>query len=101
EVPEGTREDAQAALEAARRAQPAWEALPGVQRAAYLRRIAALVRENAEQLAQLITREEGKPIAEARGELGGTAEFFDYFVTFARSTQGEMFPSDNVDEQLW
>src|SRR5215212_8122391 len=44
EVPEGTREDARAALEAARDAQPAWEALTGVQRAAYLQRVVELIR---------------------------------------------------------
>src|SRR5438874_1638770 len=87
-VPEGTREDAHAALEEARRAQPGWEALTGVQRASYLTRIAELVKEDAERLARLIVREQGKPLAEAQGEIGGTAGFFDYFATFARSNMG-------------
>src|SRR5215218_7923232 len=66
EVPEGTREDARAALEAAQTAQPAWAALTGVQRAGYIKRVVQLVQENAEQLARLVVREQGKPLVEAR-----------------------------------
>jgi lactaldehyde dehydrogenase/glycolaldehyde dehydrogenase len=101
EVPEGSREDARAALEEAKRAQPAWEALPGVARAAYLKRIAGLIRDNAEDLARLVVREQGKPLHEARGEIGGTAEFFDYFATFARAAVGEIMAPDNRDEDIW
>lgn len=101
EVPEGTRDDAHAALDAAAQAQPAWQALPGVQRALYLRRIAEGIRDDAERLAQLVVREQGKPLIEARGEIGGTAEFFDYFATFARSMTGEIMASDNADEDIW
>ncbi|MBA3947531.1 MAG: aldehyde dehydrogenase [Herpetosiphonaceae bacterium] len=101
EVPEGTREDARAALEAAKAAQPAWAALPGVERARYLRQTAALIRENAERLARLVVQEQGKPLHEARGELGGTSEFFEYFATFGRAAIGEIIASDNQDEDIW
>ena len=101
EVPEGTRDDARAALEAAREAQPAWEALTGVQRADYLKRIAALIREDSERLARLVVQEQGKPLVEARGEIGGTAGFFDYFATFARAPTGEIIASDNPNEDIW
>ncbi len=101
EVPEGTVEDAHAALEAAQRAQPAWEALTGVQRAAHIKRIVELVSQNSEQLARLITREQGKPLTESRGEVGGTAGFFDYFTTFARAVTGEIVASDNPNEDIW
>lgn len=101
EAPEGTREDAQAALEAAQAAQPAWEALTGVERAGYLQRIAALIREDAERLARLVVREQGKPLLEARGEIGGTAGFFDYFTSFARAPMGEIIASDNRHEDIW
>src|SRR4051812_35860304 len=77
----GPRDDARAALEAAQAAQPAWEALTGVQRAAYLQRIVARIRDNAERLARLVVQEQGKPLVEARGEIGGTAGFFDYFTS--------------------
>jgi lactaldehyde dehydrogenase/glycolaldehyde dehydrogenase len=101
EVPEGTREDARAALVAARDAQPAWEALTGVQRAGYLTRIAELIREDAERLARLVVQEQGKPLVEARGEIGGTAGFFDYFTSFARAPMGEIIASDNANEDIW
>ncbi len=100
-VPEGTREDAHAALVAAKEAQPAWAGLTGVERAAYLKRIAALVNENADELARLVTREQGKPLLEARGEIGGTAGFFEYFTSFARAPMGEIMPSDNPNEDIW
>ncbi|GIK36470.1 MAG: aldehyde dehydrogenase [Chloroflexota bacterium] len=101
EVPEGTRAAAHAALVEAQKAQPAWEALSGVQRAGYLRRIAALVRENAEDLARLIVMEQGKPLFEARNEVGGTGEFFEYFATFGRGVVGEIMASDNAKEDIW
>lgn len=101
EVPEGTREDAHVALESAQAAQPAWEALTGVQRANYLKRIAELIREDAERLARLVVQEQGKPLVEARGEIGGTAGFFDYFTTFARAPMGEIVASDNPHEDIW
>ncbi len=100
-VPEGTPEDAHAALVEAQKAQPAWEALSGVQRAGYLRRIAALIRENADALARLVVLEQGKPLFEARNEIGGTSEFFEYFATFGRSTVGEIVASDNPKEDIW
>ena len=101
EVPEGTREDARAALAAAKEAQPAWEALTGVQRAEYLARIVALIRQDAERLARLVVQEQGKPLVEARGEIAGTAGFFEYFMGFARAPMGEIVASDNPDEDIW
>jgi lactaldehyde dehydrogenase/glycolaldehyde dehydrogenase len=100
-VPEGTREDARAALEAAQAAQPAWEALTGVERAAYLRRIVERITADSERLARLVVQEQGKPLVEARGEIAGTAGFFEYFTTFARAPLGEIVASDNRDEDIW
>jgi lactaldehyde dehydrogenase / glycolaldehyde dehydrogenase len=101
EVPEATADDARAALEAAREAQPGWEALSGVQRADYLKRVVALIREESERLARLVVREQGKPLVEARGEIAGTAGFFEYFTTFARAQKGEIIASDNPGEDIW
>src|SRR4051812_11078533 len=101
EVPEGTREDARAALEAAQAAQPAWEALTGVERAAYVTRIVELIRADSERLARLVVQEQGKPLVEARGEIGGSAGFFEYFISFARAPMGEIIASDAKDEDIW
>ncbi len=101
EVPEGTRDDARAALEAAQAAQPAWAARTGVERAAILGQIVAGIRADAERLARLVVREQGKPLVEARGEIGGTAGFFEYFTSFARAPLGEIIAADNRDEDIW
>ena len=101
EGPEATPAQALDAIAAARRAFPAWAAKAPIERAQLMRRIASLVRRDAEKLATIVVREQGKPIHEARGEVGGTAEFFDYFAEFARRIQGEILPSDFRGEQIW
>src|SRR3954453_5788953 len=90
EMPEGTEEHVERALEAARSAQPAWARRSGVQRGAVLRAIAAGIRAEAEELARVIVAEQGKTITEARGEAEATAGFFDYFAGFERGQVGTM-----------
>lgn len=101
EVTEATQAQLQEAISAARSALPHWSARSPLDRARYMKRIAALVRRDADRLARIIVMEQGKPLNEARGEVGGTAEFFDYFAEFARRIQGEILPSDAADEQIW
>jgi lactaldehyde dehydrogenase/glycolaldehyde dehydrogenase len=101
EVPVATSEDAQAALDAARRAQPAWAALPQAERASYLARVARLVRADGERLAHLVSLEVGKPMRESRFEIDGwTAGFFDYFAGFGRAGVGEILPSEHRGEEV-
>ena len=101
EVTEATQAQLQEAISAARSALPHWSARSPLDRARYMKRIAVLVRRDADRLARIIVMEQGKPLNEARGEVGGTAEFFDYFAEFARRIQGEILPSDAADEQIW
>jgi lactaldehyde dehydrogenase/glycolaldehyde dehydrogenase len=101
EVPSGTADDAERALEAAKAAQPAWEALPPIARGALLRRLAQLVLENRERLARLVVAEQGKPLVEARGEIDGTALYLTHAAEEARRISGDILPSDNPDEQIW
>jgi len=89
------------AIAAARRAFATWSKRSPLQRAQYMKRIATLVRRDAERLARVVVLEQGKTIREARGEVAGTAEFFDYFAEFARRIQGEILPSDFAGEQIW
>ncbi|WP_103332030.1 aldehyde dehydrogenase [Pseudotabrizicola formosa] len=100
-APEASAAQALQAIDAARAAQPAWARLSPLQRGVFMHKIAGLIREHAEPLAQLVVREQGKPITEARGEVGGAAEFFTYFAEFARRIQGEILPSDAPGEQIW
>jgi lactaldehyde dehydrogenase / glycolaldehyde dehydrogenase len=101
EVPEASAEQAGTAIEIARAAQPRWAALSPLQRGQVMHRIASLIKAHAEPLAELVVKEQGKTISEARGEVGGAAEFFTYYAEFARRIQGEILPSDAPGEQIW
>jgi lactaldehyde dehydrogenase/glycolaldehyde dehydrogenase len=101
QVPRGTPDDAERALEAARAAQPGWESLPAVERGQLLRRLAQLILENRERLARLVVAEQGKPLAEARGEIDGTALYLTHAAEEARRITGDILPSDAPDEQVW
>src|SRR5438105_12001008 len=94
-VPKASREQAKAALEAAEDAQPKWEDLAPLQRAAFLFKTAQLIRRDKERLARLLTSEQGKPLFEARGEIDGAASNFEYYAEFARRIEGDVLPSDN------
>ena len=65
-VPRGSREDAKRALDSAADAQKGWEMLPPLERASYLKKMATLIRAKSEQLALVLTSEQGKPLFEAR-----------------------------------
>lgn len=78
-VPAMGRIEADAAVAAAEAAWPAWRALPDSARAALLRRWAGLMREHREDLARLITAEQGKPLAESRSEIDYAAGFPEWF----------------------
>ncbi|MEU4411092.1 aldehyde dehydrogenase family protein [Streptosporangium sp. NPDC023963] len=71
EAPDCTREQLDAAVAAARRAQPGWAVLPVADRRRYLRTIAEVIDANAGELARLVTLEQGKPLAAATGEVAG------------------------------
>ena len=99
-VPRGTREDAKKALDSARRAQAGWEKLTPLKRASYMAKVAALIRESREELAEVLTSEQGKPLFESRLEVDGSAAHFDYFAEFARRIEGDLLPSDNPGQTV-
>lgn len=99
-IPEGSAEDAARAVAAARKAQPAWAARPAVERGRAVRKLAQLVAGRAEELAVLITREQGKPIGQARGEVGAVVGFLDHAAENARRIEGDIIASDNPDEEI-
>ncbi len=78
EVPLASRADLDEALDAADKAFVLWRATPADQRAAVLKKAAALLRERAEPIARLLTMEQGKPLAEAKAEVLGSAGVFDW-----------------------
>ncbi|MGA8016427.1 MAG: aldehyde dehydrogenase family protein [Candidatus Dormiibacterota bacterium] len=85
-------EQADQAVAAARAAFPGWRALPPIQRAHLLRRLASLVEEHGEELAQLETRNVGKPIADSRGEVEMVAEVFHFYAGAVDKHLGETIP---------
>jgi alpha-ketoglutaric semialdehyde dehydrogenase len=87
-------EDVRAAIDAAAEAFPAWKALTPVARGAVLRRAAELIRERAEAIARDLTREMGKTLTEARGEVTRASFFFDYYASYGRLPQGHYLPDE-------
>ena len=100
-VPDAGAEVVDEAVAAARRAQPAWEKLPAIQRAGYLRQIAAKLRQHTETLATLIAREQGKVLPLARVEVNFTADYIDYMAEWARRLDGEVLSSDRAGEHIF
>ena len=89
------------AFRAARAAQPAWAATPAPVRGQVIAKIGRLVEANAEALAELVTREVGKPIAEARGEVQEIVDTCDFFLGEGRRLYGQTVPSEMRDKQLF
>jgi len=94
EFPSMSAEDVTRAVDAAAEAFPAWKALTPVARGAILRRAAELIRERAEQIARDLTREMGKTLREARGEVTRASYFFDYYGAFGRWPIGDYLPDE-------
>jgi len=100
QIPQGTKEDADRAIAAAKIAQPAWEALPAVERGRWLRRIAEGIRRREAELSAIIVAEGGKTQQLAQTEVLFTADYLDYMAEWARRYEGEIVQSDRVDETI-
>ena len=91
-VPEATAEDLDAAVDRAAGAFESWREVAPADRARLLRRVAALVEENGEELARLETQNVGKPISDSRGEVAMVAEVFFYYAGAIDKHMGETIP---------
>lgn len=100
EVPSATSDEVGAAVGAAWDATHDWSHTPAIERAGYLRRIGALMRERRDELARSLVAEVGKPLAQAQGELGYSISQFEYVAEWARRIEGEILPSDGRDESI-
>jgi acyl-CoA reductase-like NAD-dependent aldehyde dehydrogenase len=92
ELPQAGVEETDAAIASARDAFPAWRAVAPGERAALLRNVAARVRDESEELARLEARNVGKPISDARGEVGMVADVFDYYAGAPERLLGDTIP---------
>jgi len=91
--------EADAAIAAAARAWPAWRSLTAKARGAILMKWFALITQHAEDLARIMTAEQGKPLAEARGEVGYGASFVEWFAEEAKRIGGETIPSTDNNKR--
>ena len=94
EVPAIGAAETRRAIEAAHRAQPAWRAMLAKDRATILRRLFDLMLENADDLATIMTAEQGKPWAEARGEIAYGASFIEWFAEEGKRIYGDTIPQN-------
>lgn len=92
DLPVATAADLDEALAAAARGWPVWRAKTPDERAALMRKAAGLIRERADQIATLLTLEQGKPIAEARGEVLSASSLLEYFAEEGRRIEGRVAP---------
>ncbi|MBB3255471.1 succinate-semialdehyde dehydrogenase/glutarate-semialdehyde dehydrogenase [Paraburkholderia bannensis] len=99
-VPDFGAAEASRAIAAAHAALPAWRAKTGKERAAVLRRWYDLVIEHADDLAAIMTAEQGKPLAEARGEVLYGASFLEWFAEEAKRVNGDVLASPAADRKL-
>src|SRR5580704_10921912 len=96
EVAFGTREDCKRAIGAAAEAMKSWMKLTPYDRAKVLKKTADLMRERADSLARTMTMEQGKPMAEARGEVLHSADTFEWFAEEGKRAYGRIIPAWNV-----
>ncbi|MCY7314108.1 MAG: NAD-dependent succinate-semialdehyde dehydrogenase [Rubrivivax sp.] len=89
-----------AALSAAERAWPAWRAKTAKERGAVLMKWFALLHQHADDLARILTAEQGKPLAEARGEVAYGASFVEWFAEEARRVDGQIIPTTDNNKRL-
>ena len=99
-VPKMGAEETREAIDAAARALPAWRALTARERATILRRWFDLMMEHQDDLARLMTLEQGKPLAEAKGEIGYAASFIEWFAEEGKRIYGDTIPGHQADKRL-
>ncbi len=99
-VPKMGAAETRRAIEAAERALPAWRDLTAKQRSQTLRRWFELIMQNQDDLARLMTLEQGKPLAESKGEIAYAASFIEWFAEEAKRVYGDTIPGHQADKRI-
>ncbi|CAA9522644.1 MAG: Succinate-semialdehyde dehydrogenase [NAD(P)+] [uncultured Rubrobacteraceae bacterium] len=99
-LPDAGREEMQAAIDAAANAQDEWAATTAAYRAGIMRRAADLMHERNEHLATVMTLEQGKPLAESRGEIVYAASFIEWFAGEAGRVYGDTVPASAPEKRI-
>jgi succinate-semialdehyde dehydrogenase / glutarate-semialdehyde dehydrogenase len=97
----GNGEDAKRAIESAKEAFPGWSNLSARERSKYLYSAYTLMMEKQEELARILTSEQGKPLAEARGEVASAASYLQWYAEEGNRVYGEIIPSANKGKRLF
>lgn len=100
-VADGGEDDAVIALEAAEAAQKAWAAIPARKRAELLYAFSNEIKANRDEIATVLTKEQGKLFKVALFEVDVCCSFIEYACEWARRIEGDIIPSDNENEQIW
>lgn len=100
-VPDLSGDDTKRAVTAADKALPAWRARSAKERSAVLRSWFELILSHKEDLARLMTAEQGKPLAEARSEIAYAAAFIEWFSEEAKRSYGDIIPGHTRDTRIW
>jgi succinate-semialdehyde dehydrogenase/glutarate-semialdehyde dehydrogenase len=99
-VPQMTASEAQRAVDAASRAWPEWRARTAKDRASILKRWHGLLMENQDDLAAIMTAEQGKPLAESAGEVAYGASFIEWFAEEGKRIYGDVIPTHMADRRI-
>jgi succinate-semialdehyde dehydrogenase/glutarate-semialdehyde dehydrogenase len=99
-VPDMGVSEARRAIEAASQAFPAWAALTAKERAVILRRWYELLMANQEDLATVMTAEQGKPLGESKGEIAYAASFIEWFAEEGKRLYGDIIPGHQADKRI-
>ncbi len=100
EVPAMGTAETRRAIEAANRAWPAWRKMLAKERRVILRKLSDLMLENADDLGVIMTAEQGKPLAEAKGEVGYAASFIEFFADEAIRVYGDTIPQNAAGRRI-
>src|SRR5277367_761109 len=100
EVPNMGTAETRRAIEAAYAAYPAWRAMLAKERGAILRKLSDLMLANQDDLAVIMTAEQGKPLAESKGEIAYAASFIDWFAEEGKRLYGDVIPTQQSDKRL-
>jgi lactaldehyde dehydrogenase/glycolaldehyde dehydrogenase len=99
-IPSASTAQVDAAIDAARAASVEWARTPAVERSAYLRRYADVIEQHADEVADTIVAEVGKPLAQAKGEVDWCVDFMRYMAEWDRRIDGDIVPSDSRGETI-
>lgn len=99
-VPVATKDDLDSALESADKAWRSWKDVDAWTRSAKIRRVSDIIKERVEEIAAVLTEEQGKPIAEARAEIGAAAEQFDWYADETRRIYGRVIDGHSKEHRI-